>query len=254
MPVVATEAVVLHMFDYLESSRILRVLTEDDGVRSVLARGARRSSRRFGSALDLFAQGTAQLHTRPGRELDTLGGFEVHRTRSPLAAELGRFMGASMIAELTLRCARDASDAELFVAVTAALDALATADADHVADAAIAGAWRVVAALGFAPSLDDCSDCHAPLAARDDVLFSHPAGGAVCGRCARLSASGRRFPAAARDALRAWLVGDAHPLGDRAASRAHQRLLREFVREHLGDERALPAFDVWEHDTLAAQA
>src|SRR5262245_45002865 len=103
MPVIETDAVVLHAFDYLESSRILRLATRDAGVRSVLARGARRSSKRFGSALDLFAQGAAQLHTKPGRELDTLAAFDVVRARSELGADLARFMGASTIAELTLR-------------------------------------------------------------------------------------------------------------------------------------------------------
>ena len=71
MALLATEAIVLHSFDYLESSRILRIVTRDAGVRSVLAKGARRSSRRFGSALALFAQGSAQLYAKPGRDLDT---------------------------------------------------------------------------------------------------------------------------------------------------------------------------------------
>src|SRR6266446_6483311 len=70
MPLLATDAIVLHSFDYLESSRIFRLVTRDGGVRSVLAKGARRSSRRFGSALDLFAQGSAQLYAKPGRDLD----------------------------------------------------------------------------------------------------------------------------------------------------------------------------------------
>src|SRR5215218_7659991 len=126
----ATPAVVLHSFDYLESSRILRLVTRDGGVRSVLAKGARRSARRFGSALDLFAQGTAQLHTKPGRDLDTLGGFDVTLARAELALDLGRFAGASAIAELALRFGRDAADRGLFDAVAAALDALASAPSE----------------------------------------------------------------------------------------------------------------------------
>jgi len=110
MPLVVTEAVVLHVFDYLESSRIFRVVTREAGVRSVLARGARRSSRRFGSALDLFAQGSAELHVKPGRDLDTLGRFDVERARPELGLDLSRFTGASVIAELTLRFGREAAD------------------------------------------------------------------------------------------------------------------------------------------------
>jgi DNA repair protein RecO (recombination protein O) len=36
--------------------------------------------------------------------------------------------------------------------------------------------------------------------------------------------------------------------------RAHQRLLREFVREHLADDRPLRAFDVWERDDWSRSA
>ena len=41
MSLVVTDAIVLHAFDYLESSRILKLATREAGVRSVLARGAR---------------------------------------------------------------------------------------------------------------------------------------------------------------------------------------------------------------------
>jgi len=81
MTLVVTEAIVLHAFDYLESSRILRLVTRDAGVRSVLARGAKRSRKRFGAALDLYAEGTAELQMKTGRDLDTLSGFDVVRAR-----------------------------------------------------------------------------------------------------------------------------------------------------------------------------
>ena len=85
MPAVVTEAIVLHAFDYLETSRILRLLTREAGVQSVLARGARRSRKRFGSAMDLFAQGIAEIHVRPNRDLQTLGALDITRARAALA-------------------------------------------------------------------------------------------------------------------------------------------------------------------------
>ncbi len=242
----ATPAVVLHSFDYLESSRILRLVTRDGGVRSVLAKGARRSSRRFGSALDLFAQGTAQLHTKPGRDLDTLGGFDVLLARPALGADLGRFTGASAIAELTLRFGRDAADSGLYDAVTEALDAVAAAAPEHALTVTLAHAWRIVAELGFAPTIDDCAECHAPLEPDVSVMFSHVSGGSLCPRCGRLAPAGRLLPPEARNALRSFLDGNVSlALGD-AEARAHQRLLREFLAEHLTDGRPLRALELWE--------
>jgi len=248
MSLVVSDAIVLHSFDYLESSRILKIVTRDAGVRSVLARGARRSKARFGSALDLYAQGTAELHVKAGRELDTLSAFEVTRSRPQLAQHLARFTGASAIAELTLRFVRDAADPSLFDAIAAAFDDIASSAPDRTRGVTLGGAWRVLAELGVAPTVDACADCHSPIEPDAAVMFSHPSGGALCGRCGRLARSGRTLPAEARAALRGWLSGGDVLLGSLQDVRAHQRLLREFLREHLADERPLRAFEVWERD------
>jgi DNA repair protein RecO (recombination protein O) len=241
-----TDAIVLHSFDYLESSRILRLLTRDAGVRSVLARGARRSQRRFGAALDLYAQGVAELHIKPGRDLDTLGGFDLNRARPQLAAHLERFNGAAAIAEMALRFAHAGADADLFDAVALALDNIAAASGTAARDATLAAAWRILAALGVAPTIDDCAECHSALPIDEPALFSHPAGGVVCARCRSLARNGRTLPPAARGALRTWLAGDPYDVSDALEARAHQRLLREFVHEHLADDKPLRALDAWE--------
>lgn len=247
MPLVATDGIVLHAFDYMESSRIVRLATRDAGLQSVIAKGARRARGKHGAALDLFAEGAAQFSLRPGRELSTLTGFDVTRSRPELAADLGRFAGASAIAELVLRFARDDQQVALYDTLVATLDEIAAAPPGFARAAALAGAWRLVAELGFAPALERCANCHAALDDTEAVAFSHRDGGALCAGCARGRAGVRMVPAAARALIRAWLAarGSASALDD-ASARAHQRLLREFLHEHLTDGRPLRAFDMWE--------
>jgi DNA repair protein RecO (recombination protein O) len=251
MSLLVTEALVLHAFDYLESSRIVRLLTRDGGVRSALAKGARKSRRRFGSGLDLFAQGTAFLHTRPGRELDTLSGFEDARTRTGLGEELERFTGAEAIAEIALAFGREGADTALFDAVVRAVDSLASRSGAQAREATLAGAWQIIGALGFGPALGECAECDGSIQTDAVALFSHAAGGTLCSRCAALTAGGRQLPVAARSAIAGWLSGEhVKELGD-AEVRAHQRLLREFLGFHLHDvnasgSRSLRALDMWE--------
>src|SRR3954463_6876856 len=205
----STEAVVLHAFDYLESSRIIKLLTRDFGLRSALARGARTSRKRFGAALDLFAQGSVELEVKPGRDLDTLGSFDVIRTRSGIGADLARFTGASAIAEMLLRFAQHDADPELFDVATESLDRITSAGGDDARTATIAAAWRVLSALGFAPSLQACNECERAFADDETVLFSQSAGGAVCERCASLARVGRKLPSTARMRLVLWMnTGD----------------------------------------------
>lgn len=245
MPLLVTDAIVLHAMEYLESSRILRLITREGGVQAVIAKGARRPKSRFGAALDLFAQGSAQILVKPGRDLQTLTAFDVARARNALAEDLGRFNGAAAIAEVVLRFAHDDSGPEFYDIVEHALDDVAAAPAGTARERTVGAIWRIVGALGFAPSLDACSVCHAPVDVGEAVLFHHRAGGILCDRCARAHGGGRAIPRDALDALRAWLGGDdSLALGAREG-RAHQRLLHEFVREHLADGRALRAFDSW---------
>jgi DNA repair protein RecO (recombination protein O) len=252
MALLVTEAIVLHAFDYLESSRIVRLLTRDGGLRSGLAKGARKSQRRFGGGLDLFAQATAFLHLKPGRELDTLSAFEDARSRSALASDLEKFTGAETIAEIALRFGSHGADVGLFEVVSAALDDIAAASESRAREATLAGAWQIVAALGFAPALEECAECGAALSDAESALFSHSAGGILCPRCAPLAAGGRNLPLDARSAIMTWTAGGRITELSESASRAHQRLLREFLGYHVDDGRPLRAYDLWERTTSSA--
>lgn len=252
MTTMVTEAIVLHMFDYLETSRILRLMTRDSGIQSVLARGARNSKKRFGSAVDLFAQGPAEIAFRPGRELQSLLSFDASRARAQFATDVGRFTAGSMIAELALRTSSDEPAPGLFDSVEAALDRLASAPPEGTVEAALAGAWHIIATLGFSPALDVCASCQAALEPDLRVPFSHSAGGALCERCGRASPGNRVLPAAARSALRSWMNSERVQVLTPAEGQAHQRLLREFFREHLGTDRELRAYKVWENGEWTA--
>ena len=252
MAPLVTEAIVLHAFDYLETSRILRLLTREAGVQSVLARGARRSRKRFGSAMDLFAQGVAEIHVRPNRELQTLGALDVTRARSELGADVGRFTGASMISEIVLRFPYEEEAAGIFDTVEECFDRIAAAPPERTLEAALGGAWRIIAELGFTPALNVCANCHAPLDKAASVPFSHTAGGALCVTCGASAAGSRVLPPAARDAIRTWVSGGEVASVEGAHARAHQRLLREFFQEHLGTDRELRAFRVWEQGAWSA--
>lgn len=249
----ASDAVVLHIFNYSESSRIVRLATREVGVVSALARGARRPKSRFGSALDLFADGVAHLLIKDGRDLHTLAAFDLTHARPALGQDLERFTGAAVLAELSLRFSTDDPVGALYAVLADSLDALAEAPVSFTTTAALSGAWRVLAALGFEPALAECSGCHASLPPDDEVAFAHAAGGAMCPRCASRAGQTRRFPSAARKSLAAWLADAPVPPLSAAEARAHQRLLREFVRQHLEDERPLRAFTVWEHGGWSAR-
>jgi DNA repair protein RecO (recombination protein O) len=245
MSLLQTDAIVLHVADYLESSRILRLATRDAGVQSVVARGARSSKKRFGSAVDLFAEGQAQIQLKRGRDLHALNGFDVTVARPSLALDMRRFTAASAMAECVLRLVHEEAAPAVYETLVGGLNRLATAAPVDSASEALRVIWQVVSEVGYRPTLDDCIECHSALDPGDDARFHAVAGGTLCPTCARRASGGRLLPAAARDTLRRWFSGETIPL-DNLDARAHQRLLREFLVQHLSDHRPLKAFQVWE--------
>jgi DNA repair protein RecO (recombination protein O) len=246
MTLVSTDAIVLHVQDYLESSRIVRLATREHGVQSVLARGARRPRSKFGSSLDLFASGVAQFTLKPGRELSNLSGFDLTRSRMGLAADLDRFASASALAELAMRFAHADPHDDALEVLGRSLDEIAGAPRGLSTECGLAAAWRYVAALGFAPTLDHCCSCGTELPVDRTAPFSHHGGGVVCERCKRTVSIGRELPAEARTAVSSWLSHEQGEALSDLEKRAHLRLLREFLHHHMGDGRALRALDGWE--------
>lgn len=241
-----TDALVLHAFDYLETSRILRLATRDAGLVSVVARGARRSVKRFGAALDLFAGGVADIAHTPGRDLHQLYGFDVGRGRHALADDMDRFLSASMLAEVALKTMGESDHGVAFDALASTLDRLCAVRGEEARTTGLGGAWLLVGALGVAPALDTCAACHAPIEDDANVEFVLAVGGALCDACATRAHGVRRLPPDARATLRAWVTGtEPVETSDEMTLRAHVRLLREFVQRHLTEAAPLRAFEAW---------
>ena len=131
---------------------------------------------------------------------------------------------------------------------------MSAAAPDEVVPRAVTAAWRLAEALGFAPSLEQCAACDEPLAAEAIVRFAPRAGGALCAPCAALAPGARSLPPEARAMLIAWGAGESRVPNDPKVARAHQRLVREFLEEHLADGKPLRAWRDWEGSGSPADA
>jgi len=127
-----------------------------------------------------------------------------------------------------------------------ALDVLERAPPDDVDAACLAVVWRMVATLGFSPSLFECARDGRALP-QGTATFSVADGGLLCAACARGS-QGPRLKLEDRATLSLLVSGDTSalpPISYRHAA-AHRRLLSGFVRRHLAEERDLKALTFWE--------
>ena len=197
-----TPAIVLRVVNYGEADRIVTLFGRDTGRVSALARGARKSQRRFAGGLSLCAVGSAALRVRPGAELATLERFDATESHATLGSDVARMAHAAYAAELVGKlCAPHQAEPNVFDWLTEFLRLLD-------GDGASAERLRVfeiglLAGLGFGPVLDTCAACGGErfagrAGAEVSFRWDPDRGGAVCSACAR---GGRPLAPAVRAAL-----------------------------------------------------
>ncbi len=180
-----TEAFVLRRINYGEADLIVTLYTRDLGKVSALARSARKSKRRFGASVGLFAVSTVDLRQRRGSELWILSSAQLERDFTPLASNLGAVAHAGYALELVRELsATEQPDVNLYNLVIELYETLA--DIGPTAMALRAFEMRLLAAIGLSPVLDIC------VGARSEgghdlgrgAVLDPDRGGATCSRCA----------------------------------------------------------------------
>jgi DNA repair protein RecO (recombination protein O) len=199
--VFSTPAVVLRGVDYGESDRIVTFLTRDAGKISGIAKGAKRSQRRFAGSLGLFSLVNLHYRVRPGAELVFLERAQLQRPWKSLLDSLERYAAASHLVEIAdkMTVEQEVGD-DLFHLVVEALRRL---------DAAEPGPATLrlfelasLAVCGYRAELSRCVLCRRPLAAAMVAARLAPAaGGAACGGCAEPEDAGATLSPAALDCL-----------------------------------------------------
>jgi DNA repair protein RecO (recombination protein O) len=242
VPLVAARALVLQTYPYSDTSKILRLFTRDFGLRSAIAKGALRPKSRYGGILEPFTEGDALLYLKDGRDLQTLAGFDLVRSRQALGRDLAAFAGASLVAELLLRFTTEEPNPLLYGVACEALDRIVSAEGmDETERIVLSSAWSIVSLLGFRPETESCVRCGRAMDALEPVRFDVEGGGIACTVC---RPAGRVLDSQSRNEVRRMADGEilAAPFARRSVQQA---LLRAFVTAHLRPAHPLRSLDLF---------
>lgn len=239
---VQCEAVVLRVLEFGESDRIVHLLTPAWGRVTAIAKGAKRSRKRFSGTLDLFHHLSVQLERRRPSSMIRLEHTRLLDAHESLRVDPRRFALASYLTELLDRLAteggmpRDA--ARIFDAAVATLGGLEYLPADM--GTLVLLELRLLAVLGLRPELTSCVRCGQGLGHAETTRFHVAEGGPLCALCGADDAAAipvqlgtlraldhsLRIPLARLDRLH---------LSPRAQREA-RALVRRFQRFHVGLE------------------
>jgi DNA repair protein RecO (recombination protein O) len=247
-----TQALVLRTFDQGESDRLVHLYTEDLGRISAIAKGARRSRKRFPGRLEILTLLDIRVVDPPRSSLMRLEGARLVTPFESFTADLGRYAIACQLLEVLDRFTGEREpNPDLFHFITGVLGVVADEAPDRLL--ALLVLAKTLARLGYRPQLTSCASCGRAISARGPrVGFEPRHGGTVCPTCCESED--------VRIAPRLVLALDAGirtPLRERAQLglsprevEIGERLLGRFLRFFIGLELRTAPFlsSVLEHD------
>lgn len=184
MPQHFTPAVVLNSMDFGESDKILTFYTLSFGKIKGIAKGAKRSKKRFGINLEPFS--LVKLHFFEKREdsLVRVSACDLINPFQGIRDDLFKIAHGSYMVEVVEKMAPERErHPELFRLLTDFLGILEERGMNE--DLLRVFEIRVLDDLGFRPHLSDCVKCHRPFARSLDIRFSPEKGGVICRGCSR---------------------------------------------------------------------
>lgn len=243
-PEYRTRGLVLRTFDQGESDRVVHLYTESHGRVSAIAKGARRSKRRFPGTLEILSLIDVRLVDPPRAQLMRLEGAKLVGAFEGITSSLGRYAIACQFLELLDRLtAEREAHPDLFHFAVGVLETVREAEPDRLLSVLVLA--KTLARLGYRPQLVRCAVCGGDLPASSGRVAFLPAhGGSVCRVCAGAVESevsvklllaleaGLRQPLRARAEL---------GLGARDVERA-ELLVERFFRYQIGTDLRTAAF------------
>jgi DNA repair protein RecO (recombination protein O) len=169
-------AVVLRTYKLGEADRIVVLLTEEHGKVRAVAKGVRKTTSKFGARLEPMSH--VRLLLSQGRDLDVVSQADVVETIAPLVADLDHMTNGMAVLEAADQMTLDREPApHLYRMVVGALRTIAERSGPLVVPAFY---WKLLAAEGVRPELDQCVRCgeDGPL-----VAFDMGEGGVLCRSC-----------------------------------------------------------------------
>jgi len=189
--IIKTHAIVLNIWPFSESSHIVSWLTADHGKIATIIKGAQRPRNIFLGQYDLFYTCELLFYLRLFQGLHIVKECAPLNPRPAFRSYWPGTACASYFAGLTAKTAPfHAPQKTLYVLLEAALDFFAKEQ--NLATGLFWFELKLLGALGYAPRLDACIQCHRPLATTGGasergpaaINFSAARGGALCGKCA----------------------------------------------------------------------
>jgi DNA repair protein RecO (recombination protein O) len=182
-----TAAIILRVKELGESDLLISFFTPRSGRLSGVAKGARKSRKRFVNALDLFSLVNLEYASRRQGNLFLLHSAKLIDPYAGLRADYASLSTASYMIELTeILFPPGVAEPGMFQLLTFCLDALSKGDKSELVP--LIFEFKAMSLGGYRIDAARCKKCGRPYRAEGTAVFRREQGGIACLKCCRPSA------------------------------------------------------------------
>ena len=181
-------AIIMRVRELGETDLIVTFFTKDKGRLKGIAKGGRKSRKRFANCLDLCALSSMEYDIRKGRDLCFLQSCRLLEPFSGLRSDFSSLSLASYMIELTeILFPPGVTAPDMFELIRGSFAELASGGEPRITRLLFeAGA---MALGGYRIDLDTCCRCGRPYRGEGRAVFVRESGGIACLKCGRESPS-----------------------------------------------------------------
>ncbi len=192
MGLVKDEAIILSTRAFGESDKIVRFFTLSSGKVSGIAKGAKKSQKRFMNTLEPFNQVQIEYFEKTTSSLVRIENADLRESNSGLELSLKRVCAASFFTEFVDKLTKEKQrNIQLFQTLKKIIDSLK--HVEFTVTDILYYELQMLRYLGFMLNLTACVQCGKALSEVEKLYFSKERGGTLCMGCAR-SVPHRQYP------------------------------------------------------------
>jgi DNA repair protein RecO (recombination protein O) len=177
-----TPGVVIHLTDYGEADKVVTIYSPTLGQWTGIAKGAKRSNKRFVNKLELFS--LLDIDYSDHYSLPIINQAELINSHLPLRKQYQAYTAATLVCELLRSWTHpNDHDPELFSLLVWILDRLC--QDQHRMEALVLFLVKFYQRMGYQPDLSACSSCGRLESSGSPFHFYANLGTLICHRCQR---------------------------------------------------------------------
>lgn len=230
MKIVKTEGIIIGETNYSESSKILRILTKDYGLISIMSKGCRNLKSKLRGVSGKLVYANFQFYYKESG-ISTLISADIVNTFRTILTDIDRISYASYLLDLTEQVYKQSGENEIYFILIEVLLKI-NEGYDYEALTSIYE-LKLLSFLGIRPNVDGCSICGNQ---KNIITISTNSGGYICQNCYH---GGKIYTNKTIQLVRMFISIEINQISKLDIKKETKRELNEFITDYYDEYSGL---------------